>query len=127
MEQLRTIDRARYHAATPEWNKHMVKRILENTEYAEGGGRPEIVPADVFNRAERIRAFKTEGRREHPACNDAIKRKLVCGVCGAPSAPALRRPTRWTGKPSSTEWRKPVSKNWNPNLTNCLNRRNGRL
>ena len=77
-------DGVRYHAATPEWNKHMVKRILENARYNGGDGWPEIVSADIFNQAAQIRASKTESWREHPACNDTVKRKLACGVCGTP-------------------------------------------
>jgi hypothetical protein len=74
----------RYHAATPEWNKHMVKRILENTKYIGLDGWPEIVPPDVFHSATYLRDAKTCGHHEHPDCNDAVKRKLVCGICGAP-------------------------------------------
>jgi hypothetical protein len=74
----------RYHAATPEWNKNMIKRILENAKYTGGNDWPEIVPADIFKQAESIRGFKTQGWHKHPVCNDAVKRKLVCGVCGAP-------------------------------------------
>jgi len=74
----------RYHAATPEWNKHMVKRILENGKYAGGGGWPQIILPDIFDQAARIRMSKTDGRIEHPACNKAVKHKLVCAGCGAP-------------------------------------------
>jgi hypothetical protein len=72
----------RYHAATPEWNKHMVKRILENGKYAGLDGWPEIVSTDVYNFAVTVRKSKTEGWNEPPPCNKVIKHKLVCAHCG---------------------------------------------
>jgi hypothetical protein len=87
----------RYHTGTPEWNKHMIKRILENARYVGADGWPEIIPADVFHHATMLRASKTEGRREHPACVNAIKRKLVCAVCETPFnvSPSFRDGIRW--------------------------------
>ena len=79
-----TAGSVRYHADSAVWNKHMVKRILENEGYTGAGGWPEIISADIFNRASQIRISKTAGWREHPACNDAVKRKLVCAACSAP-------------------------------------------
>ena len=74
----------RYHAVTTEWNKHMIKRILENSRYTGEGGWPAIISSAVFTIAEQIRAGKTSGWSEQPACNKTIKRKLVCDVCGTP-------------------------------------------
>jgi competence protein ComEC len=69
------------HYDAPEWNKHMVKRILENDKYAGEDGYPRIVSSDTFRRAAQIRESKTEGHSAHPACVKAIKRKLTCAVC----------------------------------------------
>jgi hypothetical protein len=73
-----------YHAATPEWNKQMVKRILENARYTGADGWPKIITGDVFNQAAELRMSKAKNQREHPACVNAVKRKLVCAVCGTP-------------------------------------------
>jgi hypothetical protein len=90
-------DGIRYHADTTVWNKHMVKRILENEGYTGAGGWPEIILPTIFNRVSQIRLSKTAGWREHPACNDAVKRKLVCAACGTPFRipTSLRNGIRW--------------------------------
>jgi hypothetical protein len=87
----------RYHTATPEWNKHMVKRILENARYIGDENWPGIIPEDVFYRVAELRVSKTEGWREHPACVNTVKRKLVCATCGAPynASAYCRDGVRW--------------------------------
>ena len=40
----------RYHQHTPQWNKHMVKRILENERYLGAGGYPRLVEDRDFHR-----------------------------------------------------------------------------
>jgi hypothetical protein len=71
-----------YHEATPKWNKHMVTRILENARYTGADGWLTIIPGDVFDQAAELRASKTEGCREQPVCVNAVKRKLICAICG---------------------------------------------
>lgn len=72
----------RYHQHTPEWNKHMVKRILENAKYVGAGGYPRLVPDGDFAAAQRLR---TERNTYAPLCTEIrpIQGKLVCGLCGA--------------------------------------------
>jgi hypothetical protein len=86
-----------YHADTAIWNKHMIKRILENTRYTGADGWPEIISADTFDKATEIRLSKTEGRCEHPSCNATVKRKLVCATCGSPFriTTSYRKGMRW--------------------------------
>lgn len=58
----------RYHEDTPLWNKHMVKRMLENERYTGKDGYPIIIQKELFERAFMIRkskAVKTE-RKEKP-------------------------------------------------------------
>ena len=38
----------RYHQHTPEWNKHMVKRVLENARYTGADGYPPLVSGEDF-------------------------------------------------------------------------------
>jgi hypothetical protein len=72
----------RYHTNAPKWNKHMVKRMLENPRYAGAEGWPAIIPEDIFDQVAELRASKTEGCREQPVCVNAVKRKLICAICG---------------------------------------------
>jgi hypothetical protein len=79
-----TTSGPRYHAEKPDWNKHMVKRMLENVKYAGTDDYPAIITADTYEQAQRIRVSKTENYTPHPDCNNVVKRKLVCAVCGFP-------------------------------------------
>ena len=38
----------RYHQHTAQWNKHMVKRILENERYLGMDGYPQLVTDEEF-------------------------------------------------------------------------------
>ncbi len=71
----------RYHSHTAEWNKNMVKRILENTKYIGAGGYPRLVPDEDFSAAQRLR---TERNTYAPLSTDIrpIQGKAVCGLCG---------------------------------------------
>lgn len=71
----------RYHQHTAEWNKHMVKRILENTKYIGVDGYPRLVSDGDFAAAQGQRA----GRNTYaplPAEIRPIQAKAVCGLCG---------------------------------------------
>ena len=48
----------RYHPDTPLWNKHMVKRMLENKRYTGMDGYPIIIQPELFERVAVIRAGK---------------------------------------------------------------------
>lgn len=37
-----------YHQHTSQWNKHMIKRILENGKYLGTGGYPRLISDDEF-------------------------------------------------------------------------------
>ena len=49
----------RYHQHTPTWNKHMVKRILENAKYVGAGGYPRLAPDEDFTAAQRLRTARS--------------------------------------------------------------------
>lgn len=83
----------RYHQHTPEWNKHMVKRILENAKYVGAGGYPRLVSDEDFAAAQGQRGERNT-YAPLPAEIRPIQGKAVCGLCGA----TLARGTRTHGR-----------------------------
>ena len=84
----------RYHQHTPQWNKHMVKRILENERYLGAGGYPRMVEDRDFL-AVRLRC---ESQTTYAPCPPAlvpIREKAVCAVCGS----KMKRDTKRHGHP----------------------------
>lgn len=87
----------KYHQHTDRWNKHMVKRMLENETYLGAGMYPRLITSEVFMKARLQRAGKASGI----PCPDhiaPIRRKAVCACCGA----AMARDTKAHGVP---RWR----------------------
>ena len=72
----------RYHQHTAEWNKNMVKRILENTKYTGADNYPRLVSDDNFAAAQRQK-IQRNTYAPLPSPIQPIKRKAVCGLCGA--------------------------------------------
>lgn len=72
----------RYHQHTPEWNKHMVKRVLENARYTGSDGYPPLVSGEDFNAAQEQRGARNT-YAPLPAGIRPIQDKAVCGLCGA--------------------------------------------
>ena len=71
----------RYHRHTAEWNKNMVKRILENTRYTGVGGCPRLVSDEDFAAAQDLRMQ----RNTYTPLSDEIRpiqHKTVCARCG---------------------------------------------
>ena len=83
-----------YHQHTPEWNKHMVKRILENQKYLGADGYPRLIPDEDFLTAQ----FRREDKTTYtpcPAFISPIREKSRCGDCGA----QMTRNTKSHGRP----------------------------
>lgn len=83
-----------YHQRTRQWNKHMVKRILENGKYLGTDIYPRLISDDEFLAAQLQRANKTD----YTPCLASIapvKEKAVCAVCGK----RVRRDTKANGRP----------------------------
>lgn len=61
-------DRIPFSSEVPIWNKHKVKRLLENPRYAGASGYPPIIEQDVFQEVQRRIREKTANyqRRETP-------------------------------------------------------------
>lgn len=68
----------------PLWNKHKVKRLLENPRYVGRDGYPPILEDGVFRETQSRIQGKTAGyapRAERPALR--LKEHLRCAGCGA--------------------------------------------
>jgi hypothetical protein len=61
-----------YHAGA-DWNKHMVKRILENPRYGGADGYPTIIDQDTTERVASVKAIKPSCKPRTPRVqNDAV-------------------------------------------------------
>ena len=83
-----------YHQHTRQWNKHMVKRILENGKYLGTGGYPRLVSDEDFLAVQLQREDKTD-YAPCPAGLRPIREKAVCAVCGS----KITRDTKSHGRP----------------------------
>ena len=71
----------RYHQHTTEWNKNMVKRILENAKYTGEGNYPRLIADEDFAAAQRLR---TQRNIYAPLAAEIrpIHNRIVCARCG---------------------------------------------
>lgn len=73
-----------FSAETPLWNKHKVKRLLENPRYTGTDGYPPILDSDAFRAVQEMIRAKTEGcvrREKRPAL--ALREYLRCECSGS--------------------------------------------
>ncbi len=71
-----------FSSEVPLWNKHKVKRLLENPRYTGADGYPPILDGDTFRAVQAMISEKTEGcvrREKRPAL--ALREYLQC-ECG---------------------------------------------
>lgn len=92
-----TLDELDYHQHTAQWNKHMVKRILENERYLGMDGYPQLVTDEEFL-AVRLRRGEQNTYAPCPSEIIPIRDKAVCALCGEKMA----RDTKSRGRP---RWR----------------------
>jgi len=87
----------RYHEAAAEWNKHMVKRILENPKYAGLDAYPAIVTHKEWLCVQDKRDGKTAEWISQSICVELAKRRMFCGECGSAISKdtSARDGTRW--------------------------------
>lgn len=83
-----------YHQHTSLWNKHMVKRILENGRYLGTDVYPQLVSDEDFLAVQLQREDKTD-YTPCPTGINPIREKAVCAVCGE----KIRRDTKANGRP----------------------------
>ena len=65
-----------------DWNKHMVKRMLENSRYCGRDDFPPIIPVDTFGTVTALIGQKIQGEPLSEEL-DSIRSKAICRVCGA--------------------------------------------
>ena len=71
-----------YMESRTDWNKHIVKRMLENSRYCGGDNFPQIIPPDTFGAVAALIGQKSQGEPLSEEL-DSIRSKAVCGACGA--------------------------------------------
>ena len=76
-----TAKKTPYLENRTDWNKHMVKRMLENPRYCGGDHFPTIIPSDTFGAVAALIGQKGQGERI-PDELDIIRRKAICAACG---------------------------------------------
>jgi len=84
----------KYHQHTNQWNKHMVKRILENDTYLGGGQYPQLISTDELQ-AVRLQRDGKATPSSRPAEIGPVREKAVCACCGA----KMLRDTKAKGRP----------------------------
>ena len=84
-----------YHAGTCEWNKNMIKRILENSRYIGNGNYPEIIDPQDFIAARMRNAEKKQNLKPCHTGIQAVEKLSVCAICGA----RMYRNTRKNARP----------------------------
>ena len=88
---------AHYHTGTCEWNKNMVKRILENSRYIGTESYPRLIDMKDFIE---VRMRCAERQQKTIPCPEPIQapsKITVCEVCSGRMYryPKKDRPTRW--------------------------------
>ena len=83
-----------YHRHTSQWNKHMVKRILENGKYLGTEVYPRLISDETFLAVQIQRDEKTD-YAPCPTELNPIRKKAVCAVCGS----RIVRDTKTHGRP----------------------------
>lgn len=71
-----------YKADSPVWNKHMVKRILENPRYTGEKGFPSLIEPDCYHAISEIIQQKNTFQPLSEELN-IIRKKLYCFNCGS--------------------------------------------
>lgn len=74
-----------YLPDAPIWNKHIIKRILENPKYKGNDMYPCIVSPEKFDRVQALIATKSQSfTRKEKTAADIFLQRLTCGKCGSP-------------------------------------------
>jgi len=90
-----TTQGVRYHAHTDEWNKHMVKRILDNDRYLGDEDYPQLIDAEDFLAVRLLKTEKKKGLEPCPETISSMSKYMVCAECGS----KMRRHTHKRKKP----------------------------
>ena len=74
-------DNIPFSQESPLWNKHKIKRMLENPRYAGENGYPSIIDQDTFQQVQNKIAEKTSGKLPRRTESDGLWQKLRSGCC----------------------------------------------
>lgn len=84
-----------------EWNKNMVKRIIENKRYSGEKGYPMIIPIETIELALKCKDKRsTEVNPENKNKLDVYHQKTYCAVCGA----RMKRKNACSGRYRKVYW-----------------------
>lgn len=74
-----------YSEGASRWNKNMVRRILQNRKYIGNGNCPSLITEDDFTQSALLQREKYTRKDIRTAPEViALKKKAICGECGAP-------------------------------------------
>ena len=76
-------DNIPFSQESPLWNKHKIKRMLENSRYAGENGYPPIIDQDTFQQVQEKISEKTSGKFPRRTESDRLWQKLRSGCCQA--------------------------------------------
>lgn len=65
-----------------QWNKHRVKRILEDERYVGDDRWPAVIQREQYEKVQDTIASKTANYQKRSKPQDVIWKKLICGICG---------------------------------------------
>ena len=74
-------DNIPFSQESPLWNKHKIKRMLENPRYAGENGYPPIIDQDTFQQVQNKIAEKASGKLPRRMESDGLWAKLRSGCC----------------------------------------------
>ena len=110
-----SISQVSYNGITFDWNKNMVKRILENEKYLGKDGYPVLIDNETFNHANARKKSKATSVNEISEELQIIRSLTYCKECG-------HRLSRIGGNTQTDKWdcRNPECSRFNYRLTDNM-------
>ena len=110
-----SISQISYNGITFDWNKNMVKRILENEKYLGKDGYPALIDNETFNRANARKKSRATSVNEISEELQIIRSLTYCKECG-------HRLSRIGGNTQTDKWdcRNPECSRFNYRLTDNM-------
>lgn len=110
-----SINQISYNGITFDWNKNMIKRILENEKYLGKDGYPVLIDSETFYRANARKRSKATSLNEISEELKIIRSLTYCTECG-------HRLSRIGGNTQTDKWdcRNPECSRFNYRLTDNM-------
>ena len=110
-----SINQISYNGITFDWNKNMIKRILENEKYLGKDGYPVLIDSETFYRANARKKSKATSVNEISEELKIIRSLTYCTECG-------HRLSRIGGNTQTDKWdcRNPECSRFNYRLTDNM-------